>query len=236
MPCGNRRPRSIPGTPSAPSLETSGMHPPHIRPVLAATLALAALANPTPAHAGPCVSADLDLGTSVKRDSVYSGPYTGPTAGPSPLYIVGFRLRAGWRLDLGPVGLLPELGGGYDRERIAAPSDPGVGLPRAFGVVAFGLTDTGLHRETNEDAYAVAADLGLYAVADGVGGNAAGEVASRLAIDSVVAFFEDVAAGRPVPGDGQEAGGTRASPRRSWRAPWRRRTPWSGPPPRATPR
>ena len=77
--------------------------------------------------------------------------------------------------------------------------------PRSSGVEAFGLTDTGRQRATNEDAYAVAADLGLYVVADGVGGNAAGEVASRLAIDSVVAFFKDVAAGRPGPGDGQEA-------------------------------
>jgi len=71
-------------------------------------------------------------------------------------------------------------------------------------VEAFGLTDRGLVRASNEDAYAVVQDLGLYAVADGVGGNAAGEVASRLAVDSAVAFFRDIASGRPGPGDGHE--------------------------------
>jgi protein phosphatase len=43
----------------------------------------------------------------------------------------------------------------------------------------------------NEDAYHVDHDLGLYAVADGVGGGAAGEVASRLGLDTVRAVLGD---------------------------------------------
>jgi protein phosphatase len=77
--------------------------------------------------------------------------------------------------------------------------------PHAPGVEAFGLTDRGLLRPSNEDAYAVAADLGLYVVADGVGGNAAGEVASRLAVDSIIAFFRDIALNGPAAADAPEA-------------------------------
>jgi hypothetical protein len=109
-------------------------------PILAPLAVAAVLATASTAHAGPTVSADLDLGTSVKHDSVYSGPLVGPTVGPSPLYIVGFRVRAGWRFDLGPIWLLPELGGGYDHERFAAPGDPGVSLPRAFGGLRGGVS------------------------------------------------------------------------------------------------
>jgi protein phosphatase len=72
-------------------------------------------------------------------------------------------------------------------------------------VEAFGLTDRGRLRPSNEDAYAVAADLGLYVVTDGVGGNAAGEVASRLAVDSIVAFFRDIASSLPAAADAPQA-------------------------------
>jgi protein phosphatase len=51
---------------------------------------------------------------------------------------------------------------------------------------AFGLTDKGRIRPTNEDCFAVREDLGLCVIADGMGGHNAGEVASRLAVDAVV--------------------------------------------------
>lgn len=50
---------------------------------------------------------------------------------------------------------------------------------------ASGLSDIGKVRETNEDQFIVDEGLGLYAVADGMGGHAAGEIASELAIRSV---------------------------------------------------
>jgi serine/threonine protein phosphatase PrpC len=50
---------------------------------------------------------------------------------------------------------------------------------------AFGLSDVGRRRETNEDAFLVEPRHDLYVIADGMGGYAAGEVASRIAVDSL---------------------------------------------------
>jgi PPM family protein phosphatase len=50
---------------------------------------------------------------------------------------------------------------------------------------SFGLSDRGLRRHHNEDMYLVRSDLGLAMVADGMGGHAAGEVASDLAVKEV---------------------------------------------------
>ncbi len=50
---------------------------------------------------------------------------------------------------------------------------------------SFGLTDCGRGREHNEDAFVADDDIKLYAVADGLGGLQAGEVASRLAVDEL---------------------------------------------------
>jgi serine/threonine protein phosphatase PrpC len=49
-----------------------------------------------------------------------------------------------------------------------------------------GLTDTGKVREHNEDTIAFDADIGLLVLADGMGGYNAGEVASGIAVKTIV--------------------------------------------------
>jgi protein phosphatase len=51
--------------------------------------------------------------------------------------------------------------------------------------VAAAKTDVGQKRQGNEDRFCLDPALGLYVVADGMGGHAAGEVASRLAVETI---------------------------------------------------
>src|SRR5215210_4205038 len=54
---------------------------------------------------------------------------------------------------------------------------------------AAGSTNKGPIRRTNEDDLLLAPEFGLFAVADGMGGYHAGEVASKLALESVIGFI-----------------------------------------------
>ncbi len=59
--------------------------------------------------------------------------------------------------------------------------------------VAAGLSDVGLQREHNEDSFVVLKEYDLYVVADGMGGHRAGDVASRIATETISEFFRTTA-------------------------------------------
>lgn len=58
-------------------------------------------------------------------------------------------------------------------------------------ITYFGDSDVGLRRPDNEDAFVVRPGLGLCVVADGMGGAAAGEVASHIFVETAVEVFSN---------------------------------------------
>lgn len=55
----------------------------------------------------------------------------------------------------------------------------------------YGMTNVGRVRDHNEDRFLVAPELGLYIVSDGLGGHAAGEVASEMVCVTIDTFIRD---------------------------------------------
>ena len=64
-----------------------------------------------------------------------------------------------------------------------------------FKVIIAGCTDTGMRRNHNEDHIGFNQNLGIAVLADGMGGHQAGEIASHMAVESVLENLQCVANG-----------------------------------------
>ncbi len=71
------------------------------------------------------------------------------------------------------------------------------GIIRENMMDAFGLSDAGCVRKNNEDCFRINGDLGLYLLADGMGGQQAGELASQIAVDTTEAYVRNAAERTP---------------------------------------
>jgi len=70
---------------------------------------------------------------------------------------------------------------------------------------AAALTDRGRKRPSNEDAFGFSVEHGVYVVCDGMGGAAAGEIASSLARDEALRLLTARAADMPLPEAAEQA-------------------------------
>ena len=78
--------------------------------------------------------------------------------------------------------------------------------------IEFGArSDVGRMRQNNEDAFRVAPEIGLFVLSDGMGGQSSGEVASRLASETVVAHCREASQYPSVPLVGKHLAGISAA-------------------------
>lgn len=60
----------------------------------------------------------------------------------------------------------------------------------SYKILAYGLSDIGLVRQNNEDAWTQVPDDQFFALADGMGGHQAGEIASKEAVENLCVIFK----------------------------------------------
>jgi serine/threonine protein phosphatase PrpC len=180
--------------PPAPAPSSAPMPPPAAAGASAKAPAPATRARPVPTGgeapsskaSSPAIAPlDLDLLTGEDDDItiVTLGPLSGAQPGAHPnLPMSAFDDDE----DLPQPGpeAVPIV---YDED--AADDEP-TRIEALILMSAAGQTDTGQRRRKNEDSYLILADHNLFVVADGMGGHAGGEIASKIAVDVIGEAFK----------------------------------------------
>jgi len=76
-------------------------------------------------------------------------------------------------------------------------------------IVSGGMTDVGRLRTNNEDSFRIVEPLNLFILSDGMGGEAHGEIASSMAVETIAKYCSE-------PDEGTDENGVTPSSRATW--------------------